>query len=47
MSHLSLWGAQLQESVQLIDEVAKSMRHNSVPELKTVITAWRERLPNK
>lgn len=38
---------ELNESAMLLDEVNKSMRHNSVPDLKNTITAWRERLPNK
>eukprot|EP00961_Rhodomonas_salina_P220764 2984640-Rhodomonas_salina.2 len=38
---------ELHESALLLDEVQKSMRHNSVPELKNTISAWRERLPNK
>ena len=38
---------ELHESALLLDEVNKSIRHNSVPELKNTITAWRERLPNK
>ncbi len=38
---------ELHESCMILEEVNKSVRHNTVPEFKNTIQAWRERLPNK
>jgi transformation/transcription domain-associated protein len=38
---------ELKESSQIIKDINGSNKHQSIPDIKTTLTTWRERLPNK
>eukprot|EP00026_Physarum_polycephalum_P000015 Phypoly_transcript_00015.p1 GENE.Phypoly_transcript_00015~~Phypoly_transcript_00015.p1 ORF type:complete len:3639 (+),score=586.09 Phypoly_transcript_00015:159-11075(+) len=38
---------ELQESAQIVKELSSVARHQSVPDLKSALNIWRERLPNR
>ena len=38
---------ELQESAQMLLEISNAQRNNQPPELSSILTTWRERLPNR